>query len=152
MNSLYDLLKESAQLYGNLLELEYEKYDAVIKANIKLLDDIVAKEQVYYMKMRGAERKRKQLIEKMGFGNKTMREIIDLYDEEQKTMLNDAYGEFNKMITEVKKINGICKTLIEVRLRRVDKVMSLLGKKENIYADTEHKNGNVKSLIISKKI
>lgn len=152
MNSLYDLLKESTQLYGNLLELEYEKYDAVIKADIKLLDSIVAKEQVYYMKMRGAEQKREQLIEKMGYDNKTMREIIELSDEEQKTMLNDAYDEFNKVITEVKKINGMCKTLIEVRLRRVDKAMSLLGEKENTYAEMERKNGNAKSLLISKKI
>ncbi|HAQ41612.1 MAG TPA: hypothetical protein DCM73_12805 [Clostridiales bacterium] len=152
MNTLYNLLKENAQLYGNFLELEHKKYDAVIKADIKALDEIVAKEQAYYLKMRGAEQKREQLSEVMGFGDKTLKEIIELSDDEEKPLLSDAYNELNELITEVKKINGMCKTLIEVRLHRVDKAMSQLGEKENTYTDIEHKPGKAKSLIISKKI
>lgn len=152
MNSLYDFLKEGTQLYSNLLDLEYEKYDAVIKADIKTLDDIVAKEQAYYMKMRGNEQKREKLLEKMGLGGKTLREIIDMSQSEEKAMLNDAYNELNELLKEVKKINGMCRTLIEVRLRRVDNALNELGEKENTYTDTEHKNGSAKSLMISKKI
>ena len=152
MNSLYDLLKESTQLYSRLLELEHEKYDAVIKADIETLDDIVSKEQAYYMKMRGDEQKREKLLKEMGFSGKTMREIIDTSQGEEKIRLNDAYNEFNELLKEVKKINGMCKTLMEVRIRRVDNALSRLGEKENTYTDAEHKNGNAKSLIFSKKI
>ncbi len=152
MNLLYDFLKEGTQLYSNLLDLEYEKYDAVIKADIKTLDDIVAKEQAYYMKMRGNEQKREKMLEKKGLEGKTLREIIDMSQGEEKTMLNDAYNELNELLKEVKKINGMCRTLIEVRLRRVDNALNELGEKENTYTDTEHKNGSAKSLMISKKI
>lgn len=152
MNSLYDLLKESAQLYGKLLELEHEKYDAIIKADIKMLDDIVSKEQACYMKMRGDEQKREKLLVKLGFGDMTLREIIDLSQGEEKTMLSDAYNELSELLKEVKKINEMCRTLIEIRLRRVDNVLSQLGETENTYTDAEHKNSKAKSRIISQKI
>jgi flagellar biosynthesis/type III secretory pathway chaperone len=152
MNPLYDLLKGSTQLYSKLLELEHEKYDAVIKADVEVLDDIVSKEQAYYMKMRGDEQKREKLLKEMGFSGKTMREIINMSQGEEKDRLNDVYNELNGLLKEVKKINGMCKTLIEVRLRRVDNALSQLGEKENTYTETEHKNGNAKSLIFSKKI
>ena len=47
MNTLYELLKENAELYKIFLDLEYKKYDAVIKNDIKLLDNIVSKEQAH---------------------------------------------------------------------------------------------------------
>lgn len=152
MNSLHDLLKESTQLYGNFLDLEYKKYDAVIKADTAALDDAVSKEQAYYLKMRGTEQKRERLIETMGFKDKTLREIIELSDDKQKQLLSDAYNELNKLITEVKKINSLCRTLIEVRLHRVDNALRLLGEKENTYGGREYRDSGVKSMIISKKI
>lgn len=152
MNSLHDLLKESTQLYGNFLDLEYKKYDAVIKADTAALDDAVSKEQAYYLKMRGTEQKRERLIETMGFKDKTLREIIELSDDKQKQLLSDAYNELNKLITEVKKINSLCRTLIEVRLHRVDNALRLLGEKENTYGGGEYRDSGVKSMIISKKI
>lgn len=152
MNSLHDLLKESAQLYGNFLDLEYKKYDAVIKADTAALDDAVSKEQAYYLKMRGTEQKRERLIETMGFKDKTLREIIELSDDKQKQPLSDAYNELNKLITEVKKINSLCRTLIEVRLHRVDNALRLLGEKGNTYGGREYRDSGVKSMIISKKI
>ena len=115
MNSLYSMLKKSTQLYSSLLELEHEKYDAVIKADIETLDDIVSKEQAYYMKMRGDEQKREKLLESMGFSGKTLREIIDVSQGEEKVRLNDVFNELNDLLKEVKKINGMCRTLIEVR-------------------------------------
>ena len=90
MNSLHDLLKESTQLYSRLLELEHEKYDALIKADIETLDAIVSKEQAYYMKMRGDEQKREKLLKDMGFSGNTMREIIEMSQGEEKAKLNDA--------------------------------------------------------------
>lgn len=142
MNSLYDLLKESTQLFSKLLELEHEKYDAVIKADIEMLDDIVSDEQAYYLKIRGDEQKIENLLEEIGCSGKSLREIIDMSQGEEKTKLINAYKELNELLKEVKKINRMCKTLIEVRLRRVDNALSQLGENKN----------NAKSLMISKKI
>lgn len=152
MNTLYTVLNESAQIYREFLELEYKKYDAILKADIETLDDLVSKEQVFYLKIRGLEQKREHIIESLGFEDKTLKEIIEISNSEQKQILLDIYNDLNKLITEVKKINNLSKTLIEVRLHRVDKAMTQLGEKQNTYARNENKSSNVKSLMISKKI
>lgn len=151
MDKLKELLEESADLYNNFLELEYEKYDTVLKNDIETLDDVVSKEQAFYLKMRGLEQKREKLIDSMGMSGKTLKEIIDS-SEEAKNMLIEEYEKLNSIMSEVKKISHLCKTLLEVRLHRIDKAMSQLGEKENTYTNKESKNNNAKSLMISKKI
>ncbi len=152
MNSLYDLLKESAVLYENLLELEHEKYDAVVKADINALDVVVSREQACYMKMRGLEQKREKMLEAMGFGGETLSEIAELSDGENRPRMIEICEELKRQIAEVKEINDASRTMLEVRLHRVDKAMSMLGEKENTYSNKDTKDSSGKSLIISKKI
>ncbi|WP_326910460.1 flagellar protein FlgN [Sedimentibacter sp. MB31-C6] len=152
MDALYRILQECIELYENFLELEYEKYDVVIKNDIEKLDEIVAKEQVFYMKMRGVEQKREKLIVNMNMKEKTLKEIILLSEEDKKHIMTSLYDKLTKLITDVKKINGLCKTLIEVRLHRIDKVMSEMGENNNTYTNREAKNSKYKSRLISKKI
>lgn len=152
MNRLIELLEESAELYKNFLELEYKKYDTVVKNDIEALDDIVAKEQVYYLKIRGLEQKREKLLDSMGYKGKTLKEIADACGETDKNILNQEHDELNKIIAEVKKISSLCRTLIEVRMRRIDKAMEQLGEKDNVYSNNQSSPGKAKSLILSKKI
>ena len=126
MNTLYELLKENAELYKIFLDLEYKKYDAVIKNDIKLLDNIVSKEQAHYLKMRGIEQKREKLMDSLGMSDKTLKEIID---SSECDILEKQYEELSNTITELKKINSLLKTVIEVRLNRIEKAMISLGEK-----------------------
>ena len=144
MDKLYDLLKENVELYSNFLELEYKKYEAVIKDDISTMDDIVSKEQACYLKMRGLEQKREKILKDLGFADKTLKEIIAFSENEQKLKLTEMYDELNRLIKELKKIQTLCKNIFEVRIHRVDRVMKQLGEKENAYSS--------KSLILSKKI
>lgn len=152
MKTLYEILRESAELYSNFLELEYKKYEFIIKDDTLSLDETVAKEQAFYMKMRGLEQKRIAYIEEMGMKDKTLAGIIELSNETDKAILKEAYDELSRLITEVKKISNLCKLVIEVRLRRIDRAMSKLGQKENIYSNEDVKNNNTKSFLLSKKI
>jgi Fe2+ transport system protein B len=152
MNRLIELLEESAELYKGFLELEYKKYDTVIKNDIEALDDIVSKEQAYYLKVRGIEQKREKLLESMGYKGKTLKEITEVCDENDKDMLNKEYDELLKIITDVKKISSLCRTLIEVRMHRIDKTMEQLGEKNNTYSNNQSSPGKSKSFILSKKI
>lgn len=152
MKTLYEILRESAELYSNFLELEYKKYEFIIKDDTLSLDETVAKEQAFYMKMRGLEQKRIAYIEKIGMKDKTLAEIIELSNETDKAILKEAYDELNRLITEVKKISDLCKLVIEVRLRRIDRAMNKLGHKENTYSNEDVKNNNTKSFLLSKKI
>lgn len=151
MNRLIELLDESAKLYENFLELEYKKYDVVIKNDIEVLEEIVAQEQAYYMKMRGNEQKREQLLNSMGHKGKTLKEIIDAVEGNENNLLKEKYEEFSKLIADVKKISSLCKTIIDVRMHRINNALEQLGEKENTYSVTESK-GNSKSLLLSRKI
>lgn len=144
MDILYNLLKENIELYNNFLELENEKYEAALKDDISTMDDIVSKEQAYYLQMRGLENKRDKVLKDLGFNDKTLKEIIELSENEQKLKLTEMYDELNRLIKELKKIKTLCKNIFEVRIHRVDRVMKQLGEKENAYSS--------KSLILSKKI
>lgn len=151
MDKLLEILEESAELYKNFLELEYKKYDTVIKNDIDTLDDIVSKEQVFYLQMRGNEQKREKVIGDMGYKDMSLKEIIQANDKADTRNLNDKYEELCKLIIDVKKISSLCKTLIEVRMHRIDKVMKQLGEEENTYSNKQVV-GKTKSLILSKRI
>lgn len=150
MNALYELLKESIKIYKLFLELEYEKYTAVIKNDIIALDDIVSQEEVYYLKIKGLEHRREKLINLLGLSGKTLKEIIDSSEYEYKTILQEQYVELNNTIKELQKINSLLKTVIEVRLRKIDKEMIKLGEKENTYNNKS--NNSQEGLLISQKI
>lgn len=149
MDTLCDLLKESIELYKLILDLEYKKYDAVIKNDIKTLDQIVLEEQVCYMKIRGIEQKREKFLHLSGISGKTLKEIIALGENDA---LKELYEELNKIIVELNKINGLLKTVIEAHLRRIDKAMIDLGEKEHTYNNGNSKKDICKSLLISEKI
>ena len=152
MDSLCAILQESLELYENFIKVEYEKYDAVIKDDIKKLDETISKEQVFYLKVKGLEQKREQLIESMGMKDKTLREIISMSNQEDSSRLMPLYDKLLKSLTDFKKINLECKTIIEVRLHRIDAAMNKLGEKDSSYPQQESQKNNLKSNIVSKKI
>ncbi|NLJ57599.1 MAG: flagellar protein FlgN [Tissierellia bacterium] len=147
MDVLTSVLKESTDLYRQILDLEYKKYDAVLKNDIELLDKVVAEEQVFYMKMRGLEQKREKHLDSIGMKEKTLKEIIALVDNNQ--VLQEQYDEFSSIVKELKKINSLLKTVIEVQLNKIDKAMKDLGERENTYSNEKDEN---KGLLISRKI
>lgn len=142
IDALYGMLGEGALLYESLIKVEYDKYDAVIKDDINELDKIISKEQVFYLKMKGFEQKREKLMSSMNMNGKTLKEIIAMTDEPDNSKLKLMYDRLLKSLNDFKKITKECKTLIEVRLHKIDNAMNKLGEKEN----------NLQGLIVSKKI
>ena len=151
MDSLYQLLKEYTEIYKMFLELEYDKYEAVIEDDVIALDNIVSQEEVYYLQMKGIEHKREKLLNSLELSGKTLKEIIDAAENESKIKLQEQFEELNNKIKELNKINDLLKTVIEVRLRRINKRMNNLGEKENIYTNDKSKNVT-EGLLISHKI
>jgi hypothetical protein len=151
MDALYQLLKEYTEIYKMLLELEYDKYEAVIKDDVITLDNIVSQEEVCYLQMKGIEHKREKLLTPLGLSGKTLKEIIDVAENESKIKLQEKFEELNNTISELNKINDLLKTVIEVRLRRLNKKINNLGEKENTYTNDKSKNA-AEGLLISHKI
>lgn len=151
MNTLCELLKENVEIYALFLDLEWEKYNAVIKDDVLTLNDIVSQEEAYYLKMKGIEQKREKQIELLGLKGKTFKEIIDSSEDKYKTILSEQFEELNNIVEELQKINDLIKTVTEARLRRIDKLMADLGEKEITYSKDKNKSAK-EGILISKKI
>lgn len=152
MDSLYLILEESLELYGSFVKVEYEKFDAVVKDDIEKLDEIISKEQVFYLKAKGIERRREKITDSLNMKDKTLKEIIEISNEEESSRLKLLCDRLNKSLVDFKNINSECKTLIDVRLHRIDTVMSKLGEKDNTYTNGEKRKNNLNSHLVSKKI
>ena len=151
-DSLCDILKESTETYESLVKLEYDKYDAMIRDDINRLDEIISKEQVFYLKMKGLEQRRQKATQNINMQDKTLKEIIESSDIEEKYKLKSEYDRLFKALLNFKKVNSKCKTLIEIRLHRIGHAMSKLGEKENTYTYVDHQKNNLKNCMVSKKI
>jgi ribosome assembly protein YihI (activator of Der GTPase) len=149
-DSLCNILKESAETYESFIKLEYDKYDAVVRDDITRLDEIISSEQVFFLKIKGLEQKRQKLTQSMNMKDKTLKEIIELSNNEEKSKLKEQYDRLFKALSDFKKINSECKTLIEVRLHKINSAIDKQGISKNNYANNENRNN--KSSIISKKI
>lgn len=152
IDGLYIILNEFTELYDSFIKIEYDKYNSIITDDIKTLDEIISKEQVFYLKMKGLEQRLDKFLNSMDMKDKTLKQIIDLAKEEDCSKLKLIYDKLLKLINDFKKINKECKTLIEVRLHKIDKAMSELGEKKNTYSNINSPKDNLKSLIVSKKI
>lgn len=141
-DSLYKILAENLELYEDFVKIEYEKYESIANDDIKRLDEIIEKEQVHYLKAKGLEQKRMKITDGMNMKDKTLKEIIHACEDDCKSDLRSIYEKLFKTLEEFKKINGECKTLLEVKLHRIEKVQNKPGEKE----------GSLKSQMISRKI
>lgn len=150
-DALYALLKEYIEIYENAVKLENEKYNASVKNDLLKLNEVISKEQVIHLQMKGLEQKREKLTLEMKMSDKTLKEIIELFDGENKINLKSEYDRLNKALNSLKKINDEVKTIIDVRLNRINNVMFKLKQKENTYTENS-KHHNVKSSVLSKKI
>ncbi|MBP1925764.1 hypothetical protein J2Z76_001625 [Sedimentibacter acidaminivorans] len=152
-DSLCDILKESTETYENLVKLEYDKYDLMIRDDINRLDEIISKEQVFYLKIKGLEQRRQKATRNINMQDKTLKEIIESSsNEEEKYKLKLEYDRLFKVLLDLKKVNSKCKTLIEIRLHRIDNAISKIGEKENTYTNVENQKNKIKNYLISKKI
>ncbi len=151
IDSLCNILKESAETYESFIKLEYDKYDTVIRDDIIRLDEIISAEQVFFLKMKGLEQKRQKITQNINMKDKTLKEIIELCDKEEKVKLKAEYDRLFKALTDFKKINSECKTLIEVRLHKINSAINKQGVNKNNYTNNAG-NVNNKNSIISRKI
>jgi len=152
MDALYTILEESLELYESFIKVEYDKYDAVIKDDIKKIDEIISKEQVFYLKAKGLEQKREKITNSMNIKDKTLREIIEMDDEEDNSKLKLVYDRLFKVLEDFKKISSECKILIEVRLHKIEILQGKQSENENTYLDGKSQKNNLKSHIVSKRI
>jgi len=110
------LLSHQMKIYNELLGLENAKTRILLEGKAQELDTILNEEQSLIMKSENLENERRALQDEKGFGEMSLRQIIDRYPESREAGLDRQFCELGRLIAKLKKANGLNKRLVEARL------------------------------------
>ncbi len=136
------ILQDTNTLLQEMTATEQRKFDAAVKNRIFEIEDCMKAEQAMVMRLRGLDKKREKLQEKLGFTDKTFREIIAMQSEETKAPLEQLFLQMQNNLDQYKQVSQSASDALSLNLHRIDQNLERLrGRKEsNIYAE----NGAIK--------
>lgn len=117
--ALIKTLESEAESYAELLKVEKDKTDILIKGDIERLDKLMNAEQALNMRVNGIEKKRINIMNELGMRDKTLKDVIaDAKNDELKTRgrLFKIYKDLKECTDELKSINEYNSMLIKARL------------------------------------
>ncbi len=117
IEQLTDTIKDIARI-------EEEKAETASLGRHNRMDDILKREQVYILKLRGLEQKRLRLAEAMGFKGLTFREILGQATEEQNSRLSPLFTDLSSQIRHLQEVKDTAERMIQVRLREFNQILS----------------------------
>lgn len=149
-----DHMRETQKFYDEFLILEDQKFQALSQNALSAIDGLVKQEEVALLRSRGFERDRELLLEKLGCSGMVMSELIQRFDSPLREELLTLYETLSGTILDVKDMNTRCETLANLRLRRTEKLRSLIEQKpdaQRMYTDQAKRSGE-KGSLMSKKV
>lgn len=108
-----------AQYQGRLeeaLEEQKEKLAVILTHDVEAIENNMAKQQALTLRMKNWEETRMRLQEEAGFGGKTMEEIADSLEGEERRWFQDCLAGLRRTIQEIKYINGKAMQAVETDL------------------------------------
>lgn len=149
---LYIILSEELELYNEFIDIEQKKYDAIVKDDINSINKIVSQEQAYFLKLKGLELKREQIFSDSLYKDKTLKEIIEYTDGDQNKKFIELHKKISSTLIDFKRINAQCQILAEIRLHKVQNILSHSEHKDTriTYNNSGAKENN-KTNLVSRK-
>ena len=123
--NLIKALEAESEIYKKFAEVEDEKTAVIVEGNIEKLDGILNAEQELHMKVQNIEKTRLTAIRNLGLDRKTLIDVIELSQGDQKEELAKQFDHLNHYISEIKRINEYNTKLVKSRLEIISAVNSL---------------------------
>jgi len=117
------VVSELIEIVTELQSIEQRKLEAATKNRISLLQTCMNEEQALALKFRGIEKKRLDLQEKLGFGEKSFKEILKCIPDEEKGELPDLYEQLSEALRQFNITNKSAQSMIEVNLHKIEKAL-----------------------------
>lgn len=147
-------MRETQKFYDEFLMLEDQKFQALSQNALNAIDGLVKQEEVALLRSRGFERDREVLMEKLGCSGMVMSEMIGRFDSPLREELLGLFETLSGTILDVKDMNTRCEMLANLRLRRTEKLRSIIEQKpdaQRTYTDQARRSGE-KGSLLSKKV
>jgi len=167
--SLIQILDTEVGIYKDFKEIEEGKTAVIIEGDIEKLDEILNTEHMMHMKLQSIEKKRIETMRALGLAGKTLVDVIELANEQDKVKLDQILDDLNNYIDALRQINDHNTRLVKSRLEIIASVTKLFKEPKAASAAAGVKNtasekiygknakvldqaGEYETSVISKKI
>ena len=149
LDNLYTILEEQLHLYEEFVKVEEEKHMVILADNISRLDEIVAQEQVFFLKSRGLDQKREATLKEIGLSGKTLKELIEVIDDSNKERFKKIHKDIFDILQVFKEKNNQCQNLVQIRLHRAQAMIRKLDESK-ANSTVYFKDGNQDEIDVNK--
>jgi len=149
LENLYNILLEQLHLYEEFMKIEEEKYSVILADDVARLDEIVAEEQVFFLKSRGLDQKREHILKDLGMTDKTLKEVIECIDDANKDRFSDMHRKIFSVLHTFKEKNNQCQDLVQIRLHRAQTMIRKLDESK-AQSKLYFKDGNSDEIDVNK--
>ena len=123
--ALIRTLETEVDIYKEFTEIEKNKTDVIVKGDIEELDKILNTEQMLNMKAQSVEKKRLEIMKNLNLESKTLVDVIDLAEGNEKEKLSGILDSLHAYIDSLKQINGYNVKLVNSRLDIISSVTKM---------------------------
>lgn len=131
MNKLSHLISQHLELQTELLELEKNKTEILIKGDIEQLNQVMVKEQSYISKSDCLEKQCQELLADAGLSGLSFREISEQNDPDSKYLFSRSLTALADVLHQLKKTNDFNNKIILSRISVLEQCLSMLGLRED---------------------
>lgn len=119
----YEFMNEYTMFFEDVASKEEEKMKALLSDDLDKLETVLAEHQRTTMLVEQYEKQRSELQNKLGMGCAKFKEIVNMFNGEQRSRLNDLYTRFEIAVHNTKHYNG---RVLEIALMNL-RVMNSMG-------------------------
>ncbi len=100
-----EFLKEYADLFEKVLSDEKVKLDGFAHFDLDKMNAAIAQQQANQLEIANVEKRRMQVQKKLGFGEKTLKEIIETYEDKKE--MNELYHRISTAVHDIQYYNQL---------------------------------------------
>ncbi len=121
----FDFLSEYIDFYAQIENQSRERLEVLTGYSLAGLEQSIANDQSAIMRAEQMEKRRIDLQKAAGYGELSLREIIEKLDGEDKRKLDRVYSKLNEFLGNIRFYNARCAKLIEKNMYRIEKATTV---------------------------
>lgn len=124
MNDFISVIEDLILLFKELIQVEETKLEAASKNRVTYVEDCMNKEQAAILKLRGLEKKRETVQEKLGFKGYTFQQILSETTGEEQDQLRKLFDTLSRQVRQFQDTNESARSMIEINLHMINKAIN----------------------------
>lgn len=133
MEEFENILNEIIVFFDEIIDVENEKFNATLNNKVIIVEDCIKKEQALLLRLKGLDKKREIMQNKLGYNNMTFREIINNIPDNYKEKFQELFNTIQYRLKSYKEISKTAQSALEDSLYNINLKLSNFNNKQNTY-------------------